>query len=139
MSQVIVYQEGNEPLRVVCPAGEYTVEDCLPSIPPMCEYLIIDDSQLTLDPYFRDAWQLRGSVLSVNVEKANEIHKQNLRKLRASRLQKLDVDYMRAHESNDTETMAIVTQQKQALRDITEFPLIEDLDVLKKHGFYPFS
>lgn len=126
-------------MRVVCPAGKYTVEDCLPSVPPMCEYLIIDDSQLTLDPYFRDAWQLLGSVLSVNVEKANEIHKQNLRKLRASRLQKLDVDYMRAHESNDAEMMAIVAQQKQAFRDITEFPLIEDLDVLKQHGLDLFS
>lgn len=56
-------------------------------------------------------------MITINLEKAKEIRKSNLRKLRAPLLSKLDVDFQRALETG-ADTSEIVAE-KQRLRDIT--------------------
>jgi hypothetical protein len=55
----------------------------------------------------------------VDIELAKEVKKNRLRRERRSLLESLDVQYIRAAESNDSEKIAEIVAKKQALRDIT--------------------
>jgi hypothetical protein len=56
-------------------------------------------------------------IITIDIPKAKEIRKEQLRQERKPLLEQLDVDYMRAQEAGDI-TSSIV-QKKQRLRDIT--------------------
>ena len=93
-----------------------------------------DASSLTVpnDRTFRGAWQYNGDAVEINMTKAREIHKDNLRIERNERLAALDVSYMKALEAGSG-TDAIATE-KQTLRDITDDARIAnaaDADALK--------
>ena len=77
-------------------------------------------SSLTVpsDRTFRGAWSFNGDAVEVDMTAARDIHKDNLRAERKSRLDDLDVDFMQALEAG-TSTTAIATK-KQTLRDITD-------------------
>ena len=80
-----------------------------------------DTASLTLptDRTFRDAWVYGDAeVVEVDMPKAQEIFKENLRRERKPLLEALDVEYMRAMERGE-DTTAIVAQ-KVALRDVTD-------------------
>lgn len=85
---------------------------------------IIDDSEIPEDRTFRDAWK-DDSKIFVDMQKAREIHKANLRKARRPLLVSLDFKFMRALEAGDTKKQAEIAAQKQALRDVTAKPEIE--------------
>ena len=56
-------------------------------------------------------------IITIDIPKAKEIRKEQLRQERKPLLEQLDIDYMRAQEAgNDT---SLIVQRKQALRDIT--------------------
>jgi hypothetical protein len=55
----------------------------------------------------------------IDIELAKEVKKNRLRRQRKPLLEALDLQYMRASESNDSEKMAEIVAMKQALRDIT--------------------
>ena len=79
-----------------------------------------DTASLTLptDRTFRNAWVYGDAeVVEVDMPKAREILKGNLRRERQPLLEALDVEYMKAMERGE-DTTAIVAQ-KVALRDIT--------------------
>jgi hypothetical protein len=56
-------------------------------------------------------------MIKINVDKAKEIQKDKIRRVRKPLLEKLDVDFVRALETG-VDTTPISTQ-KQALRDVT--------------------
>lgn len=56
--------------------------------------------------------------IRIDVDKAKEIHKDKIRAVRNPLLQKKDVEYMKAIEVNDTQKIAEVVAEKQALRDV---------------------
>jgi hypothetical protein len=58
-------------------------------------------------------------MITINFDKAKDIAKTNLRTERAPVLTTLDVAFMRAVESGNTELQASIAAQKQELRDIT--------------------
>jgi hypothetical protein len=89
---------------------------------PTKSWRIITDNQIPTDRYFRNAWTDSLFGIKVDIAKAKEIHKQNLRILRASLLEDLDVAYMRADEAGDNKLKAKIISQKQVLRDITNHP-----------------
>lgn len=77
-----------------------------------------DASSLTVpaDRTFRGAWQFSGATVEIDMTKARDIHRDNLRAERAPKLAELDVAYMKALEqSGDT---AAIAAQKQVLRDV---------------------
>lgn len=64
--------------------------------------------------------------IGFNLDKAREIHRDNIRAARGPLLQQLDVEFVRALEQGaDT---AAIAEQKQALRDATIAPAIEAAD-----------
>jgi len=74
MSQVIIYTgpEGN--VHVCVPTGEISIEAVLEKDCPD-HAIIVDDSTLPqgADAQFFDAWELNGSTVTVNLEKARAI------------------------------------------------------------------
>jgi hypothetical protein len=58
-------------------------------------------------------------MITINLTKAKDIAKNNLRTERAPVLATLDVTFMRAVESGNTELQTTIAAQKQELRDIT--------------------
>jgi len=57
--------------------------------------------------------------ITINLTKAKDIAKDNLRTERAPVLANLDVQFMRAVESGNTSLQTAIAEQKQELRDIT--------------------
>ncbi len=93
-----------------------------------------DASSLTVpaDRTFRGAWTFNDNVIEIDMAKARDIHKDNLRAERKPKLEELDVSYMKALEAGSGAD-AIATQ-KQTLRDITDDARIAnaaDADALK--------
>ena len=93
-----------------------------------------DASSLTVptDRTFRGAWTFNGNVVEIDMAKARDIHKDNLRAERKPRLEALDVSYMKALEAGSG--AAAIATQKQALRDVTADTRIAnaaDADALK--------
>ena len=82
---------------------------------------IIEDADIPSDRHFRNAWAYDGTI-KVDMPKAREIHKNNLRRERTPLLAALDVEYQRADESGDTAKKRAIAAEKQALRDITQHP-----------------
>ena len=63
-------------------------------------------------------------MITVNMDKAREIKKDQIREARKPMLEALDVAYMRAVEAGDTTQQAQIAVEKQALRDATADPAI---------------
>ena len=73
-------------------------------------------------------------MITINLTKAKDIAKDNLRTERAPVLASLDVTFMRAVESGNTTLQTAIAEQKQELRDITSHTSIigaSDVDSLK--------
>ena len=78
-------------------------------------YEIVDDSAIPTDRSFRDAWKQNDKTIETDIDKAREIHKTNIREVRTSKLQELDIEFQKAQETS-ADTSDIVAK-KQALRD----------------------
>jgi hypothetical protein len=75
-------------------------------------------------------------MFKINLEKAKEIHKDNLRVARFHTFNNLDIEFMKALESGDSVKVSEISSMKQELRDITKAPEIESvasIDELKSH------
>lgn len=70
----------------------------------------------------------------INLQKAKDIAQQILRTERKPVLESLDIQFMRAVESGNTQLQTAIASEKQSLRDITSHESIvdaEDVDGLK--------
>ena len=74
MSQVIIHTNSNGGVSVTVPTGEISVQAVLEKDCPSGA-IIVDDSTLPqgADAQFFDAWELNGSTVTVNFEKAKAI------------------------------------------------------------------
>ena len=74
MSQVIIHANSNGGVSVTVPTGELPIETVLTKDCPSGA-IIVDDSVLPqgADAQFFDAWELNGSTVTVNFEKAKAI------------------------------------------------------------------
>ncbi len=90
-------------------------------------YKIITYDELSkMSPFFSAAWELTpSSTVVVNMPKARDIHRQNLRPQRDAKFAPLDGEFMKALEKGDTVKQQQIATQKQKLRDITAHPAIE--------------
>jgi len=64
-------------------------------------------------------------MITVDMTKAREIKRDQLRAERRPLLEQLDVEFMRAQEAGDTQKQALIADKKQALRDVTADPAID--------------
>lgn len=126
MNDRIIYQSDDGGLAVVIPAdGGLTIEEiAAKDVPQGKPYRIIDASELPQDRTFRGAW-IDAGVITVNMSKAREIKRDQIRAQRAPLLAALDIEFMRASERGDNGAIAAIAARKQALRDATKDPAIE--------------
>jgi len=75
--------------------------------------------QVPTDRTFRGAWLFNGDAVEVDMKLARDIHRETIRSERNAKFEKLDADWFRAAETNDTDAQAAIASQKQALRDVT--------------------
>jgi len=131
MDQAIVFENENglASVNVMYVSKEVSIESLIETkIDKSKRYRVVNVSELPhADTNFFDAWKF-GEDLSIviDMEKARDIHRVNLRRLRIPLFQELDVQYMRALEMNDVQEMQRVVIQKQNLRDITKHPAISN-------------
>lgn len=86
---------------------------------------VVDETAIPTDRTFRDAWTLNGAGIAVDMPKAREIRREQLRTLRKPKMEALDVAYMRADEMGDTAEKQRIAALKAALRNVTADPAIE--------------
>ena len=124
----ITYPQPNGQVAVVVPTGN--VNDAIKDVPAGVEYKIVDSVDIDND-YF-NAYEFDAELGSkVNIEKAKTIHLDKFRAARAPKLAKLDIDFMKAVETNDEVKKAEIIAAKQALRDVTLTTLPDDLAGIK--------
>ena len=72
-------------------------------------------------------------MIKIDLQKALEIHKTQIRKKRDELFPSLDVQFMKALEQGNTTLSTEIGTKKQALRDITDIDIsnISTLDELK--------
>ena len=113
-----VYTDDDGMLIIVCTADktnktldEIKTQNC----PTTNTIYTVQPSDCPTDRSFRDAWSYDGTNFGINITKAKEIHKKNIRLAREKKLAELDVEFQRALETS-ADTTAIVAK-KQVLRD----------------------
>ena len=113
-----VYTDDNGMVIIVCPADktdktldEIKAQNC----PDNKTVYTVEPSKCPTDRSFRDAWSFDGTNFGVNITKAREIHKENIRSARTEKLAELDIEFQKAQETS-ADTSAIVAK-KNALRD----------------------
>ena len=89
---------------------------------------VVTIADIPQDRYFRNAWDHGGDRVTVNMDKAREIHLNRIRDARDKKLIDLDKETMKALGKKDDVFRAAVEAQKQVLRDI---PQTIDLTVAK--------
>ena len=132
MTQAIIFTNDNGGVSICIPTGELPIEEVKTKDTPTGS-IIVDVDSLPNNNEFFNAWELADGVVSVNFNKAIEITKTRLRQERTPLLQKQDVAFQRALESN-SDTSAIIVE-KQRLRDITKLAdastTLDELRLLK--------
>lgn len=92
---------------------------------------IIDGNKYEIDNEFFEAYNFDGDQPIVDIEKAKEIQLNKFRDKRIKKFEKLDVDFMRALETNDSVKIAEIILKKQMLRDVTEILMPNDIESIK--------
>jgi cellulose biosynthesis protein BcsQ len=72
MSQVIIFANNKGGVSVCIPTGELSIEEVQAKDTPAGS-LIVNFSDLPVDNEFFDAWELSGTTVTVNIEKAKVI------------------------------------------------------------------
>src|SRR3990167_793672 len=123
-------------VSIIIPADEATPEllerDALAVI-GYVSHREIEDFDIPPDRTFRNAWtdDLPGSKIDINLPKAKEIKKDQLRILRKPKLEALDIEFMLALEAGDTAKQQELAAKKKELRDVTKLILPDTIDDLK--------
>ena len=97
--------------------------------------IVPNDVNEGVDTHWRNAWVKDGKKIGIDMVKARNIHRDNLRSMRAGMLTELDVEYQKADELGDTNKKQEIAKVKQELRNVTIHPDIENAqtpDELKK-------
>lgn len=126
-SPVIVYsQPGNGHIAICTPVlnSGLTVEQIAQKdVPQDSPYKICSSTDLPQEGTFFDAWVYNENVpvvpITIDVERAHEIWKDEWRRVRNPILSRLDVEWMRAMEQGNTSLAQELANKKQVLRDVT--------------------
>ena len=109
----IIWTEPSGQVAVLYPI--LPVEDCVKDVPSGLSYHIVEDSEIPKDTVFEEAWKIVDGKIEMDIAKAREVHKENIRNARLVKLNELDIEFQKALETS-SDTAAIVSK-KQALRD----------------------
>jgi hypothetical protein len=124
----IIYPQQYNKLAVIIPTGD--VQDAIKDVPAGVEYAIVDSLDGVDDDYF-DGFVYADGEAVADISACKGIHLDKFRAARTPLLAKLDVDYMKAIEVEDSVAASAIAVEKQALRDVTKLPLPNTLPEIK--------
>jgi hypothetical protein len=125
MTQLIIYENENGGVSVTVPTGEIPIEEVLIKDCPEGA-IIVDSSTLPQDKntQFFDAWELNGTTITVNIEKAKTIKLTNYNATALQEAQKRQLNTLAGitNEISDADfTSKLITdRQNIALSTTTE-------------------
>ena len=121
--QYIIYKQSDGRIGILVPSDEYmkshSIDELVKKDLNNTSDYIVKDSIDDIDLEYSDAYRLSNSIVSIDFNKFKEIHKDKWREARKPLLASLDIEFMKAVESADTDKQAEIATQKQALRDVT--------------------
>jgi hypothetical protein len=130
MKEIIIYPISSG-VAVIFPSGEIPLRDVIGKDVPSEEYKVISVDDLP-DAYFRSAWLYDNNLgITIDINSAKEIQRNKWREARINKFSELDLAFMRAIETNDTNKQLEIASKKQALRDVTLITLPDDLTNIK--------
>jgi hypothetical protein len=100
-------------------------------VPAGLPYKIVDSLDIDND-YFNAYDYSEEAGAEVNIDKAKDLHLDKFRAARTPLLAKLDIDYMRALEVEDSVKASAIAVAKQELRDVTKITLPDTLPEIKE-------
>tara|TARA_R100000329_G_scaffold141304_1_gene124059 strand:- start:354 stop:809 length:456 start_codon:yes stop_codon:yes gene_type:complete len=109
----IIWTEPNGQVAVLYPIE--ALENCIKDVPSGLDYFIIEDDDIPKNTFFERAWKIVDGKIEMDITKAREVHRENIRNARQEKLAELDIEFQRALETS-ADTSAIVAKKK-ALRD----------------------
>lgn len=130
--KVIIHSnsEGNLGITYPNPECGLCLEEIMERVNPLDnKYTIIDEKDLPEDYTYRNSWLYDkiNEKISIDIERAKETQKNNIRKSRQKLLEEQDVIFMRAVESGDSLMQKSVANTKQELRDATK--LVDNIEI----------
>jgi predicted metal-dependent hydrolase len=128
----IIFSQNEGQLTILTPTGELTLEEVLKKdLPLNTPYKIVDS--LDIDNKFYNAYEFDKKLgAKINISKAKEIWKNKWRAVRKPLFEKLDIDFIKAVETMNTEEIQQIALKKQQLRDVTDTSLPDNLESIKK-------
>ena len=132
MKYIFYPQNETNKLAIVVPTNLTTIASVIKNdLPKDVSYKIVEDTTF-IDNTFFNAYEFDQELgAKINISKAKEIWKDKFRQARKPILEKLDVEYMRALEAGDTQKQQEIATKKQALRDVTNTSLPDNLEDIK--------
>lgn len=124
----IIFPQADNKLAVIIPTG--AVQDAVKDVPAETPYAIVDSLDDVDNDYF-DGFVYEDGAAVADIAACKSIHLDKFRSARAPKLAKLDVDYMKAIEVEDSVKASQIAIAKQELRDITKIELPDTLPELK--------
>ena len=122
MAQVIIHSNANGGISVTVPTGELPINEVLAKDCP-AGAIIVDDSTLPqgADAQFFDAWELSGSTVTVNFEKAKAIKLAQFNANAVAEAQKRQLNTLAgiANEVADADFTAQLTAGRTAISSAT--------------------
>lgn len=87
---------------------------------------VTSSTTVPTDRHFRDAWSVKGTVISEDIAAAKVIFKEKIRETRKPLLEAEDVVYMKALEADNASAKAASVAKKVALRNAPAATAIAD-------------
>lgn len=133
MKTCIIYSTNNKDINLITPVLgielDLVIEKC---VPKGANYKIVNENIFDVDSTFFAAYEFDEELgAKINIEKAKEIQKNKFRQARKPILENLDIEYIKVLETGDIQKQQEIITKKQALRDVTNISLPNDLQGIK--------
>ncbi len=125
----IIYPQQDNKLAVIIPCGD--VNDAVKDVPADTPYALVDSLEGVDSDYF-NGFVYEGGAAVPDIAVCKSIHLDKFRAARTPLLAKLDVDYMRAIEVEDSVKASAIAVAKQEIRDVTKIALPDTLPEIKE-------
>ena len=127
MAYNIIWKNPDETIKVTTLVSDATLEDVINFKNILVGrgetsifQAIVQSDQLPQERYFRNAWRFDGNNITLDIAACKQRHLEKLRRVRNSKLQDSDPDYMRAVEQGDQTKLDALKTYRQALRNMPQ-------------------
>ena len=131
-NKVFIHNDNNGNFAITYPIVDcgLTPNEIIENMPILNnEYTTMEEKDLPLDKSFIGAWNYdhANKKIGIDIEKAKEIQKDNIRQIRNKLLKEEDINFLKAVESGDTLEQNSSANRKQILRDLPE--IVDNVEI----------